>query len=356
MNRKLSLGLQWRQAFINITVGAASSLAALAVYRAGRYFELELYSSMVLGLGAGLLVGMLGAAAGVLISRSVKLRLWEAGRMAGRIARGDYRARLEVGPADDLGWLEEQLNHMAVQLENAVISLRELAEQNRLLGEEAGRGAALEERMRLARDLHDTVNQQLFVLAMRTAALKSKLEKETGGTEKLAGEMEKLEDLARQAHSQIRELILQIRPVTLKNEGLGAALEEYLGRVGEREGWQLKSELDPSIRPRGPAGESLFRIAQEALNNISKHAAAGKVEVRLVRSGEGIIMEIRDDGVGFDPGGVIRPTAVGLSGIRERAEAIGGRLEIKSAPGLGTQLVITLPDEGPKPEERGEQS
>lgn len=355
MNRGRTLGLQWRQAFIYIIVGAASSLAALAVYRTGQNLGLELYSSMILGFGAGLLVGLLGAIAGVLISRSVKLRLWEAGRMAGRIARGDYRARLEVGPEDEVGWLEEQLNHMAAQLENAVVSLRELAEQNRRLGEEAGRGAALEERMRLARDLHDTVNQQLFVLAMRTAALKSRLEKEAGGTEKLVSEMEKLEELARQAHSQIRELILQIRPVTLENEGLRAALEEYLGGAGEREGWQVKTDLDPSIRPRGPVAESLFRIAQEALNNISKHAAAGKVEVRLVRGGDGIIMEIRDDGVGFNPGTSIRPTAVGLYGIRERAEAIGGRLEIKSAPGRGTQLMVTLPEEGPGPEERGGQ-
>ncbi len=345
MKHERTLGLQWRQAFIHIMVGAAGALVALAVYQAAQYFGLDLYASIVLGFGAGLLIGLCGAVAGSLITRSVKLRLWEAGRMAGRIARGDYRARVEPGPEDELGWLEEQLNHMADQLENAVNSLRELAEQNRRLGEEAGRGAVLEERMRLARDLHDTVNQQLFVLAMRTAALKNRLEKEGAGTDKLVPEMERLEEMSRQAHSQIRELILQVRPVTLENEGLGAALDEYVTGTAEREGWQLKTNIDHGINPAGGASEGLFRIAQEALNNVSKHAAAQKVDVNLVREGGAIKMEIGDDGAGFNPKKAARPTAVGLSGIRERTKAIGGSLELNSAPGKGTRITVRVPGE-----------
>ncbi len=345
MKPERTLGLQWRQAFLYFMVGAGSALAALVVYQAARYFGLDLYGSIGLGFGAGLLVGLCGAVVGSLITRIFKLRLWEAGWMAGRIARGDYRARVETGPEDEVGWLEEQLNHMADQLESAVASLRDLAEQNRRLGEEAGRGAVLEERMRLARDLHDTVNQQLFVLAMRTAALKNRLEKTGTGVESLVPEMEKLEELARQAHSQIRELILQIRPVTLESEGLGAALQEYVRNTAESEGWQVKIRIDQSIQPAGTVSESLFRIAQEALNNISKHAAAKEVEVCLDRDGGNIKMEIGDDGTGFDPAKAVRPTAVGLSGIRERAKAVGGRLEINSAPGKGTRIIITLPAE-----------
>ncbi len=343
MKPERTLGLQWRQAFIYFMVGAGSALAALGVYQAARYFGLDLYSSIVLGFGAGLLVGLCGAVVGSLITRTVKLRLWEAGRMAGRIARGDYRARVETGPEDEVGWLEEQLNHMADQLESAVASLRDLAEQNRRLGEEAGRGAVLEERMRLARDLHDTVNQQLFVLAMRTAALKNRLQKAGVGDESLAPEMEKLEEMARQAHSQIRELILQVRPVTLESEGLGVALEEYVNNVAESEGWKVDARIDHNVRPAGTVSESLFRIAQETLNNISKHAAAKEIAVYLDRAGGNIKMEIGDDGAGFDPAKAVRPTAVGLSGIRERAKAVGGRLEINSAPGEGTRIIITVP-------------
>lgn len=345
MKRERTLGLRWRQAFIFIVTGTGSALAALAVYEGGKYFDLDLYAAMTLGTLAGFLVGLGGAIAGLLINRAAKLRLWEAGRMAGRIARGDYRARVEPGPGDEVGWLEEQLNHMADQLESAVASLQDLAEQNRRLGEEAGRGAVLEERMRLARDLHDTVNQQLFVLAMRTAALKNRLEKEgDAGAKKLASEMEKLEELARQAHSQTRALILQIRPVTLENEGLGAALDEYVKNTAEREGWQVTAKIDHEIRLTGPVAESLFRIAQEALNNISKHASADKIEARLTGEGKEIVLEIADNGTGFDPGNRVRPTAVGLSGIRERAKVIGANTTITSAPGEGTRLTVILPD------------
>ncbi len=343
MKHERTLGLQWRQAFIYLMVGAGSALATLAAYQASRNFNLDLYGSLALAFGAGLLVGLCGAVAGSLITRTVKLRLWEAGRMAGRIARGDYRARVEPGPDDEIGWLEEQLNFMADQLESAVSSLRELAEQNRRLGEEAGRGAVLEERMRLSRDLHDTVNQQLFVLAMRVAALKKRLEKNDTKVESLVTEMEKLEGIARQAHSQIRELILQIRPVTLEKEGLGPALEEYVKNTAEHEGWQVKTRIDIKIQQAAPVSEGLFRIAQEALNNISKHASAQGIEVCLgLEKGE-IKMEIGDNGIGFDPKKKIRPTAVGLSGIRERIKAIGGRLEIESAPGEGSCIIVTVP-------------
>ena len=340
MNRVRSFGLQWRLAVIFLAVGAAGSLTALAVYKALRYTDFTESYSLGLGLVAGVLVGLAGAVIGSMITRSVKLRLWEAGRMANRIARGDYRARLETGPDDEVGWLEEQLNQMGSQLETAVNALRDLAEQNRRLGEEAGRGAALEERMRLARDLHDTVNQQLFVLAMRTAAVRRRLEQAGGEAALLEPEAAGLENLARQAHSQIRELILQIRPVTLEKEGLGAALREYVINTAEREGWKVTEEIDPSIFPGRLTGESLFRIAQEALNNISKHAAANNITVKLVKEENNIKLNISDDGAGFNPESPFSPTAVGLSGIRERAAAIGGRVSINSAPGKGTELIV----------------
>jgi len=338
-----SLGLQWRLAAIYILIGAASSSAAMAAYLAGRYFGLDLTKALGLGFGAGFLCGLIGAIIGSMLARSVKLRLWEAGRMAGHIARGNYQARLEMGADDEVGWLEEQLNQMAVQLENAISSLRELAEQNRRLGEEAGRGAALEERMRLARDLHDTVNQQLFVLAMRTAATKNRLGKAGNEAALLVPEMEELENLARQAHSQIRELILQIRPVALDKEGLGAALNDYVRNTAEREGWVVTAEIDSLIQAGGRAAESLFRISQEALNNISKHASARKVGITLTREGDNIKLSIFDDGSGFDLKKAVRPTAVGLSGIRERAEALGGKVNINSSPGRGTEIKVLVP-------------
>ncbi len=342
MSAERSFGLQWRLAAICLAAGVISAFMTLITYRLAVSFGLEQPVSFTIAIICGFVIGLVAAVAGSLITRSVKLRLWEAGRMAGRIARGDYEARLETGPFDEVGWLENQLNLMAVRLEEAVGALKDLADKNLRLSEEAGRGAALEERMRLARDLHDTVNQQLFVLAMRAAALKKKIGSNPENIEELIAESENLELMARQAHAQIRELIMQLRPVSLDLEGLGKALKEYIGKLAEREGWHFIDHLDPEVNLVGEQGESLFRIAQEALNNISKHANADTVEAQLSRTGDLVVMSISDNGSGFDPKVQVNPAAVGLSGIRERAGAIGGRVFFESSPGRGTKITIQM--------------
>lgn len=343
MSQERVLGLQWRLALIYLAVGIFSSAAVAAGYLLGIYLNLYPNTALAVGVISGLAVGLAGAVIGSLLARSVKLRLWEAGRMAGRIASGDFRARLNPGFPDEVGWLEAQLNQMAGQLEAAVSELRNLAEQNRRLGEEAGRGAALEERARLARDLHDTVNQQLFALTLRTAAARRRLEQMEGETAALIPELDSLEELARQAHSQTRELTLQLRPVTLEQQGLGAALREYISSSAAREEWIAIQEIDLTIRPGGPVAEGLFRIAQESLNNIAKHACARTIRVKLTREAEGIMLRISDDGRGFDKGRAFRPTAVGLSGVKERVASMGGRYAIESTPGRGTELTVVVP-------------
>lgn len=344
MSEARNLGLQWRLTVIIMAASAAASLVAVLVYLLLREYGFEQVVSAGLGITAGFTVGMIGSVSGSLLSRSFKLRLWEAGRMAGRIADGDYLARLEVGQDDEVGWLEEQLNRMAEQLEIAISALRDMAEKNRSLAEEAGRGAALEERMRLARDLHDTVNQQLFVIAMRIAAVKRKLEAPNPDITALAAEAGDLEELSRQTHSQIRELIMQLRPVALDKEGLGAALKEYLKNSAGAEGWNLQQNIDLEVKAHGALGETLFRIAQEAINNTSKHAKAKQVNVTLQKEDISIIMVIEDDGIGFDKKKVFKPTAVGLTGISERVSSAGGKVEISSVPGEGTKVLVSVPD------------
>lgn len=342
MSAERSFGLQWRLAAICLAAGVISSFVTLLVYLFAGRFGLGQPVTFSIAIISGLIIGLVAAVIGSVITRTVKLRLWEAGRMAGRIARGYYEARVEAGPDDEVGWLEAQLNLMAVQLEEAVGALKTLAERNLLLSEEAGRGAALEERMRLARDLHDTVNQQLFVLAMRTAALRKKIEDNVENSEVLVKESETLELIARQAHGQIRELIMQLRPVSLDREGLGKALQEYVTKVAEREGWDLIDQIDTALNLSGEQAEGLFRIAQEALNNISKHARARRVEIFLLKEADLVRMQVGDNGIGFDPHAPANMSAVGLSGIRERAAAIGGQVKIDSTPGRGTKLKVTL--------------
>ncbi len=342
MSRERFFGLQWRLAIICLVVGIASSLITFLAYYLALQVSMEHLNVFTLILIPGFAVSLVGSIFCLILVRKVKLRLWEAGRMAGLISRGDYRARLSIGAEDEVGWLEEQLNSMAGQLEVAIKTLQELAEKNRQLGEEAGRGAALEERTRLARDLHDTVNQQLFVLAMRTAAIKRRLEKTEKQDDSLIEELKFIEDLSRQAHSQTRELILQIRPITLENEGLGAALKDYFQTVTESESLKFVDCIEPAVHPGLNIGEAMFRIAQEALNNIIKHASATTVTVSLVKDENGIEMNIIDDGRGFDPSHKYKPTAVGLSGIQERVRALDGKVKIESAPGEGAKVTVKV--------------
>lgn len=345
MSQERFLGLQWKLAGLYLAASLLSIGMVAVGYFAGIALGLMPTPALGVGIGAGLGVGLVSAGYGFSLARSMKLRLWDAGDMAMRIARGDLSYRLQADRCDEVGVLEEQLNQMAGYLEQAVGQLSQLAEQNRRLAEEAGRGASLEERARLARDLHDTVNQQLFVLSLRAAAARKKLEK-TGGeaAAPMVAELSTLEELARQAHGQTRELILQLRPTTLEQQGLGAALDEYVKAAGAKESWEVETAIDPALRLRGKEGEALFRIAQEALNNIAKHARATKVTVELSRQDGLVRLRVADNGAGFDRRAGVKPTSVGLAGMQERVAALEGQLRIRSAPGEGTEVSVILPD------------
>lgn len=343
MNQERTLGLQWRLGIVYLAVSLLSAIAVVGVYFLAASMGMKPVTGMVAGAVAGAITGVVGSAVGILEARTIKLRLWEAGDMAMRIAGGDLTARVTVGQVDEMGLLEEQLNQMASHLETAVGEMQRLAEQNRRLAEEAGRGAALEERARLARDLHDTVNQQLFVLTLRSAAARRKLQQMGGEAGALAPELALLEEMARQAHGQARELIMQLRPTTLEQQGIGPALAEYVKAASLREGWELSDSIDLSIRLGGERGEGLFRVAQEALNNVSKHARARSLTVQLTQGPDSVRLRISDDGQGFDPRSARRPTAVGLMGMQERIAALGGKLKLESAPGQGTVVLVSMP-------------
>jgi len=405
MDERRVLGLQWRLVAAIVAAGLLSTGMAAAGFWVAVAYGLGQSEALAAGVAAGLAGGLAASIWGFWLARGVKRRLWNAGELALRIRQGDLSARLPVGEPDEIGELERRLNQMAEYLEQAVGELSRLAEQNRILAEEARRGAALEERARIARDLHDTVNQQLFVLSLRTAAVRRRVVAELAGrvqngtaagvpasggsaqaapregaaatslspdsatpapaagtppspagavlTPTLAEELAALEELARAAHSQTRALILQLRPTTLEQQGLGPALAEYVKTVATREGWEVQLEIDPAIRLRGAPGEALFRVAQEALNNVAKHARARTVRVALQRSDGQVQLTVADDGVGFDRNTGIRPTAVGLAGMRERMASLGGRIQLRTAPGQGTEVQAILPEPTGTPEESG---
>jgi len=201
--------------------------------------------------------------------------------------------------------------------------------------------AAQEERNRLARDLHDSIKQQLFSINVSTAAAQARWETDPEGARSA------LDDVRRSAHEamvEMKALLQQLRPQVLSGTGLIEALREQGNALGYRSGAAVSVELgEPLPDDRMPAGasEALFRIAQEALANVARHARARTVTVHLGREEEMAVLRVEDDGQGFDP--ATAKSGMGLRNLRERAAAAGGRVEIVARPGAGTQVTALLP-------------
>lgn len=221
--------------------------------------------------------------------------------------------------------LEALAAHVALALENAHLHRR---------GQELARA---EERQRLARDLHDAVSQRLFAIALTARAAREVLPERP---EEAALAVERVLELAQGAQREMRALIWQLRPA-----GLDGGLLDALRRYGEALGLRVKVSGDAAGGLPPHVEEALWRVGQEALSNVRKHAGTGRAEVRLRREGAGIALEVRDRGCGFDAAAV-PAGALGLRGMRERAQALGGRLLVTSRPGRGTAVRVWLPCPG----------
>ena len=250
--------------------------------------------------------------------------------------------------------LERQVEGRTAELSRTNVALeREIAD--RILVEEALRQgerekATVDERNRLARELHDSVTQSMYGVTLY-AEVASQLFS-SGQLDQLDDHLSELQDAAREALAEMRLLIYELRPPILEEEGLVSALQARLETVESRTG--LDIEFDVRVNEDGPADDllpaeirlapeieqGLYRIAQEALNNILKHAQAHHVAVSLCQ-GQGIVtLEIVDDGIGFDPTEARGGGGIGLRGMEERASAIGASLEIESAAGSGTTVQV----------------
>jgi len=225
--------------------------------------------------------------------------------------------------------------------EALLTDLQEAHEQLRMYAAQAEQNAVIEERHRLARDMHDSVMQTLYgqVLSAEGAARKV-----AEGEISLVGE--RLQDIRRTAQSALREmrfLIYELRPPDLERDGLVAALRARLEAVEVRAGMQTSLQVEGD----GPLSHDLeamiYRVVQEALNNALKHSGAAKVTVSLRIGPAEVELEVADDGIGFDSTGRQAVGGLGLRGMYERAAQLGGRLSLHSAPGEGTRVRLEVP-------------
>lgn len=272
-----------------------------------------------------LAAGLVGTVFGYFTARGLTGRLKRISSAANSWSQGDFSAFIQDRSVDELGELSRQLNRMAEQLQHLLKTKQDLA--------------TLEERNRLARDLHDSVKQQVFATTMQIGAAKAVLDQDSKSA---LQHMEQAEHLSRQAQTELAALIRELHPVSLAEAGFISALEAYTSDWSQQNTVELElaaAEL-PEIRKENE--QALYRVAQEALANISRHSRATHVAVEVSCSEDEVVLRIIDDGIGFDEPQV-SGKGLGLSSMHERMLSVSGRLKIDSQPGKGTRIVASCP-------------
>lgn len=244
--------------------------------------------------------------------------------------------------------LTNLLNHSSQQARRAENLVEELKAAGREL-EAAHRKerdlAVAEERLRLARDLHDSVTQELYSVMLFAEAAADRIA--AGQAETAAGHLRDLRDTAQQALREMRMLVFDLHPPALAEQGLARVLQARLDAVEARAGVRADLQVEGTGELAPETERQVYEIAQEALNNVLRHARAQAVHVRLRFGNNEADVTISDDGVGFEsnqPGG-----GLGIPGMQERAAKIGGTLGIESQPGRGTVVSVRVPAAHPEP-------
>lgn len=327
----------------------ASHLAAAAIAAGVMAFAPEGWT-MVARAAAGIL---LGATAGLIVSLPVRAALGVASAALAALGRGQSIAPLPVDWQRRWGPLGDLLH----QVDALGARERELAALRADLVRTTGQAAAQAERNRLARDLHDSIKQQLYAINVSAAAALARWESD------VVGARVAVEDARRSAQAALSEmaaLLQQLRPAPLAAAGLLDALREQCEALAHRTGARVTLDLGQPAdaaaytaavdagRLTPGAEEAIFRICQEALNNVARHARAGNVDLRLRIEGQVLRLGITDDGQGFaapeTEGADVRGDAgYGLAGMRDRAVAIGATLDVTSAAGKGTHVALAAP-------------
>lgn len=212
---------------------------------------------------------------------------------------------------------------------------------------EATARATLEERQRLARDLHDSVTQSLYSVTLLAEVARRRAQ--AGDAAATLEQIDRLSELSQQCLREMRLLVYELRPALVEEVGLAGALRQRLEAVEQRSGVRVQLTADDDRRIPTAMQNELFRVAEEALNNALKHAHASALTVRLRMMGDAVELDIADNGRGFDPRVAVLSGGQGLTNMRERVTRLGGHFAIDTAPGQETtiRVHVDLPPPGP---------
>ena len=306
-------------------------VVAIAVYRVkplaiAAPTNLSLYTTFFC-LVAVIMFGIalpIGAIFGWIVSRGWRRRLSALSSAAQAWSRGDFSSQPRDRSGDEIGDLSRALGQMADQLETLIHARDELAR--------------VEERNRLARDLHDTVKQQTYAARMQLSAARNLMQTDPAAA---ATHLESALQLNRDTQQELKLIIDELRPAALQGKGLAQALEEYAAR------WQGHTGIRATVLVSGTRSlpldieQTLYRVAQEALSNVARHSDADTVELALDLGPERVRLIVADNGRGFEPGAV-SPNSLGLSGMRQRLTEIGGTLTVETRLSAGTRVIAQV--------------
>jgi signal transduction histidine kinase len=283
----------------------------------------------------------IGLVLGAWVSRRVTRRLRHTLEVSRAWLRGNLSLRIADSIADDMGLLAQQLDSLAEHLEQDEQDVEELRERNARLTDQVRALTVVEERNRLARELHDSVKQHLFSLAMTASGVRTRFDAQQDAPPDLVEMIQEIETTAQAAQQEMTRLIKDLKPSSLQDQGLAEALNDYTLLFGAREHLLIYLEVqgnDALLPP--PVTEALYRVAQEALHNVARHARATRVDVHLRCIPELAALTVRDNGVGFDTDQAQR--GLGLTSMEERVLDVDGRLTVESQIGAGTTVLAEV--------------
>jgi NarL family two-component system sensor histidine kinase LiaS len=331
-------------AHMAVTLATASIAEGIALLVLGLFTRQPLFtrpgwSMHVVVVAAS--AAVIGLVLGAWASRRVTRRLGRALEISRAWLRGNLSLHIADPTPDDAGLLFEQLDVLAGHLEQDEEDLNELRERNARLTDQVRALAVVEERNRLARELHDSVKQHLFSLAMTASGIRTRFDVLKDTPTDLAEMVQEVETTAQAAQREMTRLIEDLRPGSLQEQGLAAALNDYTLLFGAREHILVYMEVQGNDALLPPSvSESLYRVTQEALHNVARHARATRVDAHLRCIPEQVTLTIRDNGVGFDTDQAYR--GLGLANMQERVMDVGGRLTVESQVGAGTTVLAEV--------------
>jgi len=316
------------------------TLTQLFTTLAGIFFTVWLLRSLNIELTVlvlALMATLFGSVLGFFFNQLLTRRLSRFGEIAQAWNRGNLSLRIADSRKDELGQIAEQFDQLAEHLEQDEHDLEELNQRNTRLSDQVRALTIVEERNRLARELHDSVKQHLFSLAMTASAIRTQLESLENIPQEVKKMVIEIENSAQTAQRETTRLIEDLRPGSLQERGLAAALNDFTLLFGAQEHLLVYLEVqgkEPTLPPS--IAEALYRVAQEALHNVARHAQATRANLHLQYIPGHVRLTLSDNGIGFEPH---QPQhGLGLANMQERMLEIGGRLDIESHRGSGTRI------------------